>query len=46
MCQFAGRQWQQWSRHRTAASAWRPGEDDLSTHMPCVQDWLAAELKK
>jgi hypothetical protein len=46
MCQFDGRQWQQWSRHRTAASAWRPGEDDLSTHMPCVQDWLAAELKK
>lgn len=45
-CQFDGRQWQQWSRHRTAASAWRPGEDDLSTHMPFVHEWLVAELRK
>jgi hypothetical protein len=43
---FDGREWQQWSRHRTASSAWRPGIDDLSTHMALVEDWLAAELRK
>ena len=43
---FDGQQWQQWSRHRTAASAWRPGVDDLSTHMALVSDWLTAELRK
>jgi hypothetical protein len=46
MTSFDGRSWQQWSRHRTAASAWRPGIDDLSTHMALVEDWLAAELRK
>jgi hypothetical protein len=40
------RQWQQWSRHRTPVSAWRPGIDDLSTHMALVEDWLAAEMQK
>lgn len=45
-CSFDGREWQQWSRHRTGASAWRIGEDDLSTHMPLVLDWLEAELRK
>jgi len=43
---FDGRQWQRWSRHRTSNSAWRIGEDDLSTHMPLVQSWLQAELLK
>lgn len=46
ICSFDGRQWQQWSRHRTANSQWRIGEDDLSTHMPLVRDWLEAELRK
>lgn len=46
MCSFDGRQWQQWSRHRTPASRWRIGEDDLSTHMSLVRDWLEAELRK
>ena len=44
--QFDGRQWQQWSRHRTANSPWRIGEDDLSTHMGYVFAWLEAELRK
>lgn len=43
---FDGRTWQQWSRHRTSESAWRPGEDDISTHMALVDHWLAAELRK
>jgi hypothetical protein len=46
MTPFDGRNWQQWSRHRTPASAWRPDVDDLSTHMALVEDWLAAELRK
>lgn len=46
MCSFDGRQWQQWSRHRTANSQWRIGEDDVSTHMPLVRDWLEVELRK
>ena len=45
-CVFDGREWQQWSRHRIATSKWRIGEDDLSTHMPLVRDWLEAELRK
>lgn len=43
---FDGRDWQQWSRHRTPVSAWRPSIDDLSTHMALADDWLAAELRK
>lgn len=43
---FDGREWQQWSRHRTANSPWRIGEDDLSSHMGYVFAWLEAELLK
>ncbi len=46
MTALDGRQWQQWSRHRTAASAWRNGIDNLATHLALVDDWLAAELRK
>jgi hypothetical protein len=35
-----GRQWQRWSRHRTAANPWRPGVDCVATHMAQVKDWL------
>ena len=43
---FDNKNWQQWSRHRTVASAWRMGEDNLSTHMSLVADWLNQELLK
>jgi hypothetical protein len=43
---FDGKDWQQWSRHRTATSAWRIGEDNLCTHMGLVADWLVQELRK
>ncbi len=43
---FDGNNWQQWSRHRTSASTWRIGEDNLSTHMGLVADWLDQELRK
>lgn len=39
-----GDNWQRWSRHRTGASTWRPGEDNLETHFAFMQDWLLREL--
>ena len=41
-----GRQFQRWSRHRTAANPWRPGVDDLSTHLTLICFWFEAEFKK
>jgi hypothetical protein len=41
-----GRSWQRWSRHRTPAGPWRPGEDDLSTHLILVTHWLKRELSR
>lgn len=38
--------WQRWSRHRTGANPWRPGVDDLSTHLFLVDDWFAREFIK
>lgn len=43
---FDGKTWQRWSRHRTGANPWRPGIDNLSTHMALVGDWLTRELKR
>lgn len=39
-----GKNWQRWSRHRTAQNPWRPGEDDLSTHLLLVDEWLLREF--
>lgn len=41
-----GKTFQRWSRHRTAANPWRPGIDDVSTHLVQVQHWLAREFPK
>ncbi|TAJ07580.1 MAG: hypothetical protein EPO61_12665 [Nitrospirae bacterium] len=41
-----GRQWQQWSRHRTPQNPWRSGVDDISTHLLLVDDWLSRELNR
>jgi Prokaryotic E2 family E/Multiubiquitin len=41
-----GKTFQQWSRHRTAANPWRNGIDNLSTHIPMTEVWLAREFKK
>lgn len=38
--------WQRWSRHRTGENPWRPGLDDISTHMQLVNYWMERELKK
>lgn len=36
---------QRWSRHRTPDAPWRPGEDDVSSHLVLVDDWLEREFK-
>lgn len=41
-----GKQYQQWSRHRTAANPWRPGLDNICTHLLQVNTWLNRELRK
>ncbi len=41
-----GKQYQQWSRHRTPQNPWRPGLDNISTHLLQVDSWLERELKK
>ncbi|MBI1331458.1 MAG: hypothetical protein GC165_01110 [Armatimonadetes bacterium] len=44
-CNYLGKQFQQWSRHRTAANPWRPGVDDIASHLSLVDDWLRREFK-
>jgi hypothetical protein len=39
-----GKQYQQWSRHRTAQNPWRPGLDNICTHLLQVNNWLDREL--
>jgi hypothetical protein len=36
---------QRWSRHRTGANPWRPGVDNLSTHIGLIEEWLLREFK-
>lgn len=42
--QIDGNTWQRWSRHRTGANPWRPGLDDISTHLSLVDFWLKKEI--
>jgi hypothetical protein len=39
-----GKKFQRWSRHRTPANPWRPGEDYIGTHMALVEEWLIREF--
>ena len=43
---FDGRDWQRWSRHRTPANPWRPGNDNLATHFALIDEWLDREVKR
>jgi hypothetical protein len=43
---ICGQDWQRWSRHRTAENPWRPGLDDISTHLQLVTNWMERELRK
>jgi hypothetical protein len=40
------RTWQRWSRHRVGDDAWRPGIDNIETHLRYVTSFLETELKK
>ncbi len=40
-----GRVFQRWSRHRKPGD-WRPGLDDVSTHLMLVENWLEKELTR
>lgn len=42
--QFDGKDWQQWSRHRTPENPWRAGVDNVATHFLLVDYWLKREL--
>lgn len=41
-----GKPYQRWSRHRTAANPWRPGFDNIGTHLHLIEDWFAREFSK
>jgi hypothetical protein len=45
-CSFDGKTWQRWSRHRSTANPWRPGLDNIESHMLLVESWLKQEFKK
>ena len=39
-----GKGWQRWSRHRTAAAPWVPGQDNLERHYVYMLHWLTREV--
>lgn len=41
-----GKQWQRWSRHRTAANPWNPKTDSLETHIYLIEDWFVREFER
>jgi hypothetical protein len=41
---FDGKTWQRWSRHRTSQNPWRPGIDNIETHLLTVRTWLEREV--
>jgi Prokaryotic E2 family E/Multiubiquitin len=45
-CTIQQKSWQRWSRHRTAQNPWRPGVDDVGSHLALVDDWLRREFEQ
>ena len=41
---FDGKEWQQWSRHRTDVNPWRAGIDNVAIQFGLVDHWLKREL--
>ena len=41
-----GHTFQRWSRHRTGANPWRPGVDDVASHLTLVDEWLRREFEQ
>jgi hypothetical protein len=46
MQDICGAHWQRWSRHRTGANPWRPGVDDVASHLGLIDEWLRREFAK
>jgi hypothetical protein len=44
--QLDGKTFQRWSRHRTSNNPWKPGEDNLGSHIILIEDWLQREFEK
>lgn len=44
--QLDGKTFQRWSRHRTSNNPWKPGEDNLGSHIILIEDWLQREFDK
>ena len=40
-----GKAFQRWSRHRTGENAWRPGLDNIGTHLLLVTELLTREFR-
>lgn len=40
-----GGSWQRWSRHRSGANPWRPGIDDIASHLSMVDSWFRTEAQ-
>jgi hypothetical protein len=40
-----GKEFQQWSRHRTEANPWRKGLDSICTHLLQVDSWMERALR-
>lgn len=45
-CPIQQKNWQRWSRHRTSRNPWRPGVDDVASHLALVDDWLRREFEQ
>jgi hypothetical protein len=41
-----GKIFQRWSRHRTPENPWKPGFDNLGTHIFLIEEWLVREFEK
>lgn len=41
-----GKEYQRWSRHRTGANPWVPGEDGLETHVYLIEEFFREEIAK
>lgn len=46
MIPLDGKQFQQWSRHRTANNPWIPGDDNIQTHLDMFNFLLTNELTR
>lgn len=41
-----GKNFQRWSRHRTAQNPWKVGRDNLGAHIILIEEWLEREFRK